>query len=66
MFVMNEKSGFYFPSRHFTVSGNGGAINFGCYLGHPIDWDKVVAIAHTHPLYKDRSVNRVNKLKFSK
>ena len=65
-FLIYLKNGVYSPSRHFFVPGNGGKINYSCYLGHRVDWSTVAAAAHTHPLYKpntdsNRFNNRLNK-----
>lgn len=60
-FLMFEDGGLLRPSKYFEMPENGGAVNYSCQLGMMVDWSKVVASAHTHPLYKDNSVNRINK-----
>ena len=60
-FLMFEENGAYRASRFFETPENGGAINYSCLIDSPVDWEKVVAAAHTHPLYKDRNVNRLNQ-----
>ncbi len=60
-FLMLGNSPGYKMSSYFKVPGNGGSIHYGCQLGYQLDWNDVVAAAHTHPLYKDRTVNRKNK-----
>lgn len=59
---MYEKNGFNLPSRPFLVPGNGGGISFDCFLGQRVDWNKVIAVAHTHPYYRgNRGLNFANK-----
>lgn len=60
-FLMYEEGGLYKPSKVFEMPENGGSINYNCQLGITVDWSKVVAAAHTHPLYKDNNVNRINE-----
>lgn len=60
-FLVFEEGGIFKPSKHFEMPENGGAVNYACQLGMLVDWSKVVAAAHTHPLYKNSSVNRLNE-----
>ncbi len=59
--IMDGDSGVY-ASKVFQMPGNGGHINYSCQIGSRINWSRVAAAAHTHPLYKNEStVNRLNK-----
>lgn len=60
-FLLFSEGGLYKPSKHFEMPENGGAVNYSCQLGTVVDWSKVVAAAHTHPLYKEGWVNRQNR-----
>lgn len=60
-FLMFKEGQLFKPSKYFEMPENGGAVNYSCQLGASVDWPKVVAAAHTHPLYKDGVVNRANK-----
>lgn len=60
-FLMFKEGALYKPSKYFEMPENGGAVNYSCQLGLVVDWSRVVAAAHTHPLYKGGSVNRRNK-----
>lgn len=63
-FLIYNRGGVLEPSAVFQMPENGGKLNFSCHLGHLVDWSTVVAAAHTHPLYWNKNVNRLNK-KFS-
>lgn len=60
-FLMFNRSGILMPSTVFKMPENGGRLNYSCHLGYGVDWSTVVAAAHTHPLYKDNNLNRLNK-----
>lgn len=60
-FMMFDQGGIFQASKIFEMPDNGGAVNYTCQLGRVIDWSAVSAAAHTHPLYKDGSLNRRNK-----
>lgn len=60
-FLIYKEHGTYRVSKHFETPENGGAINYSCFLGERVDWTSVVAAAHTHPLYNDRRLNKLNE-----
>ncbi len=63
-FLVFDRAGALVPSAVFQMPENGGKLNFSCQLGYMVDWSTVVAVAHTHPLYWNKNVNKLNK-KFS-
>ena len=60
-FLMLNKDGSPLPSKYFEMPENGGAINYSCQLDMTIDWSAVIGAAHTHPLYRENRLNRLNK-----
>lgn len=60
-FLIFDRGGVLVSSRVFQMPENGGRLNYSCHLGHAVDWNTVVAAAHTHPLYKEKAVNRANR-----
>lgn len=60
-FLIYEDNGGYRASNHFETPENGGSVNYSCFLGEWVKWSTVAAAAHTHPLYNDPRLDKLNE-----